>query len=137
MNPARRGVLAGGVGLLVAGRAAGQPTRNAVSLIALIANPTAFDAQHIQVLGFLRLEFEGDALYLDRESWRAGISRNGIWVDRPPSLSRAEALRLSNHYALLEGTFRAGDGGHMNQFSGALGDITRLEPWDTGDPADR
>jgi hypothetical protein len=35
-----------------------------VSLIQLIANPESYDGKKVRIIGFLRLEFEGDALYL-------------------------------------------------------------------------
>lgn len=35
-----------------------------VSLIQLIANPEKYDGKQVAVVGFLRLEFEGNALYL-------------------------------------------------------------------------
>jgi hypothetical protein len=41
-------------------------------MIQLIANPQAWDGKHVRVIGFLRLEFEGDALYLHREDLRTG-----------------------------------------------------------------
>ena len=51
-----------------------------VSLIQLISTPKAFDGADVQVIGFLRLEFEGNALYLHKEDFEQRISKNSVWV---------------------------------------------------------
>lgn len=95
-----------------------------VSLLQLIANPRDYDGELVRVIGFCRLEFEGNALYLHREDYEHGISKNAIWLDveRPAS-------GLSNQYVLVEGVFDAGHNGHMSMFSGSLGKIRRMERW--------
>jgi hypothetical protein len=79
-----------------------------VSLIQLIANPERYNGKPVRLIGFLRLEFEGDALYLHREDYERGLP-NGIWVD--------------------EGIFRVG---HLDQFGGKLTTINRIEVWPSG-----
>jgi hypothetical protein len=100
-----------------------------VSVIDLIANPTKYDGKQVQIIGFLRLEFEGDAIYLHQEDFEHGISRNAIWIDRPVDLSEKQTAEVNNKYVICQGTFRAADHGHMGLFSGALTSITRLESW--------
>jgi len=99
-----------------------------VSLIRLIANPEKYDGKHIKVIGFLNLEFEGDAIYLHKEDYQASISKNGLWVD----ISRgdfAKYNKCNKKYVILEGVFDAEDTGHMGLFGGAIKNITRVEPW--------
>lgn len=43
------------------------PEPRDVSLVQLIANPGDFHGGLVRVIGFCRLEFEGNALYLHRE----------------------------------------------------------------------
>lgn len=100
-----------------------------VSLIELIANPLRYDGKRIQVIGFLRLEFEGDALYLHREDFENAISQNAIWFDRPRDLSKKQAEAVNTKYAICGGIFKAHAHGHMGLFSGTLTGITRVEPW--------
>ena len=100
-----------------------------VSLIELIANPLRYDGKRIQVIGFLRLEFEGDALYLHREDFENAISKNAIWFDRPRDLSKKQVEAVNSKYAICEGIFKARDHGHMGMFSGAITGITWVEPW--------
>lgn len=99
-----------------------------VTLIQLIANPDKFDGRLIRVIGFLRLEFEGNVLYLHREDYENAILGNGIWVDVTPALTKKEAA-LNMNYVLPEGVFSSGDRGHMGMWSGAIKQVRRAEPW--------
>lgn len=54
-----------------------------VSVVQLIANPERYDGKHIQLIGFLRIEFEGTAIYLHREDYEQGIARNALWINIP------------------------------------------------------
>jgi hypothetical protein len=65
--------------LLVAPLIAQEPTD--VTLVQLIANPEKFDGRLIRVIGFLRLEFEGDVLYLHREDFEKQLTENGLWLN--------------------------------------------------------
>jgi hypothetical protein len=99
-----------------------------VSLIALIANPGDYDGKRVRVHGFLNLEFEGNALYVGKDSFDAAIF-DAVWIERPRSLGTAQARALSGRYALVEGTFNAKERGHMGAFAGSLERISRLERW--------
>jgi hypothetical protein len=101
-----------------------------LSIIELIANPLKYDGKRVQVIGFLRLEFEGNAIYLHQEDFEHAISRNAIWIDRPTDLSEKQTAGINNKYVICQGMFRAGEHGHMGMFSGSLTHITRLESWD-------
>jgi hypothetical protein len=100
-----------------------------VSIVELLANPLTYDGKQVQIIGFLRLEFEGDALYLHREDFEHAISKNAIWVDRPKDLSKKQTAEVDKKYVICEGTFNARGHGHMGMFSGSLTHITRLESW--------
>src|SRR5437660_12835528 len=103
--------------LLVSPMEAQEPTD--VTLVQLIANPDKFDGRLIRVIGFLRLEFEGNVLYLHREDYENAILGNGIWVDVTPALTKKEAA-LDMNYVLPEGVFSSGDRGHMGMWSGTI-----------------
>lgn len=51
-----------------------------VSLIQLIAQPEKFEGKRVRFIGFLRIEFEGNAIYLHREDFDHGITKNGLWL---------------------------------------------------------
>jgi hypothetical protein len=99
-----------------------------VSIVQLLATPEKFDGKLVRVFGFLRLAFEGDALYLHREDDAQGLTRNAVWVDRTEAMEREQA-KLNAHYVLVEGMFDAEDTGHMGLFGGALKKVTRIIPW--------
>ena len=112
--------------LLVPSMKAQEPTD--VTLVQLIANPDRVDGKLIRVIGFLRLEFEGDVLYLHREDYENEILGNGIWVSVTPAIAKQKAT-LNMNYVLLEGVFSSGDRGHMGMWSGAIKQIRRAELW--------
>jgi hypothetical protein len=104
------------------------PKAELVSLVRLIATPEKYDGKAVQVVGFLRLEFEGNALYIHEEDYKSGITKNAVWVDRNAMVNdRADALNM--HYVMLLGTFDAGHHGHMDLFSGSLTDIKSVMLW--------
>jgi hypothetical protein len=111
---------------LIAPMQAQQPTD--VTLVQLIANPEKFDGRLIRVIGLLRLEFEGNVLYLHREDYENAILGDGIWVDVTPAI-RKQSAKLNMNYVLLEGVFSAGDRGHMGMWSGSIKQIRRSELW--------
>lgn len=75
-----------------------------ITLVQLIATPEKFDGKLIRVIGFLRLEFEGNVFYLHREDYDHAILGDGIWVDVTPQIEKQKQL-LNMHYVILEGVF--------------------------------
>ena len=100
-----------------------------VSMVQLIANPQAYDIARVRLIGYLRLEFEGDAVYLHREDFDNQITKNGIWVNVPRGMTEPQQEAVNNQYVICEGRFVATRHGHMGMFSGELTDVKRLERW--------
>lgn len=98
-----------------------------VSLIELIAQPERFDGERIRFLGFFTPLFEGTAIYLHREDFDHGISRNAVWIDIPADMTNQQFGEVGMGYVICVGVFRAAHRGHMNMFSGAVTDVERLE----------
>jgi hypothetical protein len=96
------------------------------SVVTLLAQPTAFDGKKVRDTGFVELRFEGNALYLSRELFEAGLSDYAIWLD-VEGLRLSDPGRVRRRYVVIEGQFDAGNGGHLGAFPGALKTITRLE----------
>lgn len=99
-----------------------------VSMIQLIADPQRFDGQAIRIIGFLRLEFEGNAVYLHREDFEKSILQNGIWIDLTESQLQSSS-NLNNGYVLVEGTFSSSEKGHLGLWPGSLRQVSRLSNW--------
>jgi hypothetical protein len=98
-----------------------------VSMVQLIATPDKYQGKRVQLVAFLHLEFEGNAIYLHKEDYDKSIHKNGLWIrlpDQKPSLSA-----LSDNYVLVEGVFDANDTGHLGMWSGTISNVSRLELW--------
>jgi hypothetical protein len=76
-----------------------------VSLVQLVAKV-------VRVIGFVRLAFEGNAIYLQQEDYKHGITKNGLWIDATDEIWKRRA-DFDRKYVLLEGTFSANDTGPM------------------------
>ena len=101
-----------------------------ISLVNLIATPERYDGKKIRVIGYLHLEFEGNGLYLHKDDYDFGISKNAIWADvneKHPEIGKLS--KFSNQYVIIEGTFDSNMRGHMDANSGGIKNITRLEIW--------
>ena len=98
------------------------------SLLQILANPDSFHGKEVQIIGFLNLTFEGDALYLHREDLAYGIVRNSIWVVANENMYKNRKW-LNKKYVIIRGTFDANDHGHMGLFQGSLMNITRCDIW--------
>jgi hypothetical protein len=98
-----------------------------VSLVELIASPATYDGLRVRVIGWLNLEFEGNAIYLHRDDHAYGLTSNGLWVQLGAGLPPEPGC--NGGYALIEGRFDARNPGHLGLWSGAIVDIDRCMPW--------
>jgi len=103
------------------------PREMLVSLIQLIANPTAFDQKRVLVKGFVVLEFESQHLYLSEADAKHLVTRNSVWLDVSDALY-ARRAQFNRRYVLVEGTFNARRRGHLGLSSGEIENIGRFEP---------
>lgn len=100
-----------------------------VSIVRLIATPEKYHERKVQVVGFMNLEFEGDAIYLHKEDYEKGLTKNGFWVTFSNKLDRKEINKLNKGYVLIEGTFNKDRHGHMALFGGEIYEVTRIIKW--------
>ena len=109
-------------------QAFGSPQPEDASIIRLIANPKEYDGKIVRLIGYVNLEFEGNAIYLHKEDCKRGIDANGLWLNVDEQV-RKNRKRYHHKYILIEGTFDAKDKGHLNGWPGAVGKITRWYIW--------
>lgn len=57
-----------------------------VSMIQLIATPEKYQRKRVRMLAFLRIEFEGNAVYFHKEDYEQRIYRNGLWIVLPTEI---------------------------------------------------
>lgn len=98
-----------------------------VSLVSLIATPKEFHGKSVRVIGYVRLEFEGDSIYLRKEDSQRRIAKNGLWLD--VDVPAAQKAGVNNRYAIVEGIFSMEEKGHFGMWSGSIKSVTRLDPW--------
>jgi hypothetical protein len=92
-----------------------------VSIVDLIANPALFEGKKVMVQGYVHLGLEDNAIYLHKDDSVHDLFKNGLWLDVPDGFDSAAC---QDRYALVEGTFKGGPGGHLGSWSGTLEDIT-------------
>lgn len=105
-----------------------QPDVTDLSIIQLIATPERYHGKVVRIVGFVRLEFEGNAIYLHQEDLKHGLTTNGLWLSVTDEIEK-RADKYSDKYVLVEGTFNSHNKGHMEMNSGAIENIKRLEVW--------
>lgn len=95
-----------------------------VSIIDLIANSKKYDGKVVQLHGFARVTFEGNALYMSRDDANYLIQTDALWLGFKHG---SEPSEYNGKWVRVQGTFNAKHFGHMGAFSGAIDDITRIE----------
>ena len=51
-----------------------------VSMIQLIVNPKDYHNKAVRIVGFVKLRFEHNAVYLHQDDYAYGIYKNGLWL---------------------------------------------------------
>ena len=97
-----------------------------VSLIQIIANPTAFDQKKVALKGYVVMAFEHQALYLSEADAKYVITKNGLWLDVSDAIY-ANRARFHQRYVLVEGTFNARLRCHLSLFTGRIENIRRFD----------
>lgn len=99
-----------------------------VSLIQLVAAPERFHGKYVRVIGFVRLEFEGNAIYLHHDDLTYGLTKNGLWLGVTDQIMK-DHDKYTDKYVLVEGTFNSQNHGHMGMNGGAIENIKRFQVW--------
>lgn len=118
-------VLALNLGFAQLAHAAGSQT---VTMQQLLAEPQRFEGQRVRTTGFLRLEFEANALYPTRDDFNNTVMQHAVWLD----LTNAQLRRLSklnNGHVVVEGVFSAQYKGHGGKWPGALRQVGSVRMW--------
>lgn len=106
-----------------------------VSIINLIANPKKFDEKYIRLIGVLEWEFEGHGIYLTKDDYNYGITKNAVWLDMYDEVYKDkidELKQMNGEYVIVEGVFNSNENGHFDMYSGTIENVTRIELWRIG-----
>lgn len=103
--------------------AAVDPPDGFVSIISLLGDPKRYAGHRVTVTGYVRIEFEGNAVYFHKEDFDNMLTHNALWLD----MAGAKTSGLKEGYAYVEGVFDPDGHGHLGLFGGTLKNITRLD----------
>ena len=103
-----------------------------VSIIQLLANPEKYDGKSVILIGYARIEFEGDSIYLQSEDAKNWLVFNALWLNIPKEI-REQRDKYNDKYVVISGKFNAKNHGHMNLFKGgAIENIESFTLWRGG-----
>src|SRR6478752_5783673 len=88
-----------------------------VPMMSILNEPQKFDAVRLRVRGICRIEFEGTALYLNRELFAARRENQAIWL-RVGWPVTPEVQKLDGREVIVDGTYDPAAKGHMGMFGG-------------------
>ena len=117
------------------GRNFGEPNHRAVNvaLSGLIGNPERYNDTLVRVQGIVNLAFEGNALYLTKEHWQHGVTKEAVWLsieDNSTGANLRDFSKYNGEYVLIEGRFNSEMNGHLGLFSGSIVRINRILLWE-------
>jgi len=104
-----------------------------VSIIEVIANPDKFHGKMVRIIGVGRIEFEGDSICLNNESYQYRVGRNCLRLALGlfQQLVKSNKLKQYNgKYVLIEGKFKKNKPEYLNLYGGEIENITRYELWE-------
>jgi hypothetical protein len=96
-------------------------------MINLIATPEKYHGEKVQLVGYMVLAYEEQAIYLSKLHSDNGMLKNGLvlWLEDEQTMKLKD---LNWDYVLIERVFDAELKGPAGLYSGTLKEITRLEP---------
>ena len=96
------------------------------SLIKLIAGSDELRGQSVRVIGYSVLRFESRALYVTEADYRNAVTKNALWLQFE---IQPEPAKFDECYVLVEGIFDPENRGHLQLYSGAIRDVSRIQVW--------
>ena len=102
-----------------------------------VGDLASYGGQVVRVAGVLHVEFEGIGLYPSRaamveQRWLGPwVDLGTLWPSEP--YWRTKGPLVSDRCVVVEGTYRAGAGGHFDRYNGTIANVRRLDVWSTPD----
>jgi hypothetical protein len=102
-----------------------QPCVN-LSLQELLADPKKYHGKRVRVSGYHHSEFEHSSLSAGPDSIRR--YNESVWLGGMSHFAKPEQVPAHNDaFITAEGTFTAGQGGHMGLWAGEIGRLTKIQ----------
>ena len=106
-----------------------------VSIIQLIANPTAYNSSKVSLTGYMHIKFEDCAIYLSKMDADYLNGTNALWVNfndnvETRSLNAGDNIKLLNYfdckYVRITGIFNMNKRGHLGMFAGTIDSVENI-----------
>jgi hypothetical protein len=92
----------------------------------ILASPDEYELTHIQIVGYLNLDWEADAVYINKTDLKKHRYEKGLWIHLN-QFKFPQSASLNKHYVIIDAVFDANDHGHNNLWGGALKSITSVK----------
>jgi len=101
------------------------PSYESVTVFDLVTKGRALDSARVSVDGWLRIEFEGNALYATRDAFDGHREKDAVWLDLT-SPKDPKLASLNGQYVRIKARFEAYEHGHLGAYAGALREINDI-----------
>jgi hypothetical protein len=91
-----------------------------VSIVELLGAPDLYNGKRVRVSGYVHIYFEDSGIYLHKDDLTYNLFENGLWVDLAKGF---DPTQCQDSYATIEGTFKAGVGGHRGMWGVTLDNV--------------
>lgn len=104
-----------------------------LSLINLIATPEKYNGQMVSVIGFVKLQYEGNALYLSKDDY-GFVRKNALWLSLDLKKLEIDEKTLEDEFTGKQvqviGIFNMNNKGHFGLYSGAIDNVSCIMTWE-------
>ena len=101
------------------------------SLIRILVHPEYYHGKKVCIVGFLRVQREGNAIYLSKDEDQHMMSCNAFWVSFDHNAMKMSYKDVANQfnekYVYLAGTYDKRDRGYRCGYQGTIKDVTRIQ----------
>lgn len=91
----------------------------------LLQAPQKYDGMIVEVVGIVRIEFEGNSLYPDKTTYSKRSTEKGLWLEI--AKTTFENPKNNGTHVVIKGKFNHANKGHLGAWKGALENVTKLE----------
>jgi hypothetical protein len=99
-----------------------------VAMRDIFTDPPAFEGRKVRVAGFLGLDADGKALYMNRDDFNRSAAGHALRLDLTNAQLRSLS-KLNNGRVLVEGTFSTNTNVDGTRWPGALKQVVRIRMW--------
>lgn len=89
------------------------------SILRLITLPGVYDGKSVEIIGYVKIEHEGTAVYFNSEDAEKAIHINAVWLDFG-GMNERDYISLNGKWCLIRGKYDKSFKGHLAAYSGTI-----------------